>query len=123
MSRQVVHIQCDSEKKVHNLREDTIDNWEKKVHMSMCLILNVYRGRAVWIYRPNSVRFLFVWLKSEVYERKVDTPDELLDRILDAAACIKNIMFNSTENHAIYTHELQSALKFTVGFGNIYCEL
>ena len=27
--------------------------------------------------------------KSEVYKRKVDTRDELLARILDAAACIK----------------------------------
>ena len=29
------------------------------------------------------------WMKSEVYKRKVDTPDELLARILGAAACIK----------------------------------
>ena len=29
------------------------------------------------------------WMNSEVYERKVDTPDELLARILDAAASIK----------------------------------
>jgi hypothetical protein len=28
-------------------------------------------------------------MKSEVYKRNVDTPDELLARILDAAACIK----------------------------------
>jgi len=28
-------------------------------------------------------------MKSEPYKRKVDTPDELLARILDAAACIK----------------------------------
>jgi hypothetical protein len=28
-------------------------------------------------------------MKSEVYKRKVDTPDELLARILDAAASIK----------------------------------
>jgi hypothetical protein len=28
------------------------------------------------------------WMKSEVYKRKVDTPDELLARILDVAACI-----------------------------------
>jgi hypothetical protein len=27
-------------------------------------------------------------MKGEVYKRKVDTPDELLVRILDAAACI-----------------------------------
>jgi hypothetical protein len=29
------------------------------------------------------------WISSEVYKRKVNTPDELLARILDAAACIK----------------------------------
>ena len=28
-------------------------------------------------------------MDSEVYQRKVDTADELLARILDAAACIK----------------------------------
>jgi len=28
-------------------------------------------------------------MKSEVYKRKVDTPDELVARILHAAACIK----------------------------------
>jgi hypothetical protein len=28
-------------------------------------------------------------MRSEVYKRKVDTPDELLARILDAAASIK----------------------------------
>jgi hypothetical protein len=28
-------------------------------------------------------------MKSEVYKRELDTPDELLARILDAAGCIK----------------------------------
>jgi hypothetical protein len=32
----------------------------KEVHMSMCLILNGYKGRVVSICRPNSVRFLLV---------------------------------------------------------------
>jgi hypothetical protein len=32
---------------------------------------------------------LWGWMKSEVYNRKVDTRDELLARILDAAARIK----------------------------------
>ena len=31
---------------------------------------------------------LWGWTKSEVYKRKVDTPDELFARILDAAASI-----------------------------------
>jgi hypothetical protein len=38
----------------------------------------------------KSVRFMFVGLdKSEVYQRKMDTRDELLVRISDAAARIK----------------------------------
>jgi len=47
MSRQMVHIQSDSGTNNHNLRGDTFDHWEKKVHMNMCLILNGYRVRAV----------------------------------------------------------------------------
>ena len=33
--------------------------------------------------------FLWCWMMSEIYKRNVETPDELLARILDAAACIK----------------------------------
>jgi hypothetical protein len=33
--------------------------------------------------------YLWGWMKSEVYRRKVDTWDELLDRIMDAIARIK----------------------------------
>jgi hypothetical protein len=32
---------------------------------------------------------LWVWMKSEVYRKKVDTRDELLVNILDVIACIK----------------------------------
>jgi hypothetical protein len=32
---------------------------------------------------------LWGWMKSEVYKRNVDTRDELLARMLDAAACVK----------------------------------
>ena len=32
---------------------------------------------------------LWRWMKKEVYKLKVDTPYELLARILDAAACMK----------------------------------
>ena len=41
---------------------DIIGHCEEKVHMTMCLILKGYRDRAVWISRPNSIRFLFVGL-------------------------------------------------------------
>jgi hypothetical protein len=63
---------------------------EKNVHMSMCLILNGYRVRALGTSRPNSVRFFMgSWMKSEIYEWKVDTRDKFFARMLDAAARIK----------------------------------
>lgn len=34
-----------------------------------------------------------------------------------------DVKINSDEQYAIFAHELQSALKLTVGFWNIYCEL
>jgi len=57
--------------------------------MTMCLILKSYRDRTRLMYRPNSVRFcLWDWMNGEVYKRKVDTPDEMLSRNMDAAANI-----------------------------------
>jgi hypothetical protein len=52
----------------------------------------------------------------------VDTGDELLAGTLDAAARKKKCKIKPDEKHAIFTHELQSALRFTVGFLNINCE-
>jgi hypothetical protein len=90
----------------------------------MCLILNGYREKAVSVSRPNSVRILFVGLDEErSYERKVDVRDELLARISDAAARIRNMKINSGEKHAIFVNELQSTLRLVVGLSNIYCEL
>jgi len=56
-------------------------------------------------------------VKSEVYKRKVDTRAELLARILDA------VKINSDEQHAIFRREMKAALRLTVEFSNIYCEL
>jgi hypothetical protein len=62
----------------------------EKVHIYVCLILNFYRSRAVWVSRPNFVRFcLWGWMKNEVYKRKVDAWYEFLARIFDAAARIQ----------------------------------
>jgi len=59
-------------------------------------------------------------MQSEVYKRKMDTPDELLARILDAPGCIKIREDNWDEQHTIFARELQSALKLTVRSSNIY---
>jgi hypothetical protein len=37
----------------------------RKVHINMCLIVNGYWDRAVWMYRPNCVRFWFMVLDEE----------------------------------------------------------
>jgi len=63
---------------------------------------------------------LWGWKKSEVYRKKVDTRDELLINILDVTTCIKE---HQDKQHAMSSHELQSALMLTVEFSNIYYKL
>jgi hypothetical protein len=84
-------IQGDSGENVDTLGGYKIGHCDKKkFHMNLCVILNGCRDRAVWISRPNSVRFFFVGLDEErSIQKKVDTRDELLARSLDAAARIK----------------------------------
>ena len=56
----------------------------------MYVILNVLRDRGASTSRPDKVKFVFVgWKKCEVFKINIGTQDELLARILDAAACIK----------------------------------
>jgi hypothetical protein len=58
-------------------------------------------------------------MKTEIYERKLDAPEELFARILDSAASVKK----RADQPRRQTRELQGALTFTVGFSNTYCEL
>jgi len=58
--------------------------------MNTRLILNVYGDRALESTDLTTLDFcLQVWMKSELYEREVDTRDELLARILDATDRMK----------------------------------
>jgi hypothetical protein len=66
---------------------------------------------------------LWGWMKSEVYRRKVDTWDELPDRMMDAIPLIEEVKMNSDEQHAMFSHELQSALMLTVEYSKIYYKL
>jgi hypothetical protein len=55
-------------------------------------------------------------MKGEVYNRKMDTRDELLARILDVAVRTKKkLKINPDEQHAIFANELRNALRLTVG--------
>jgi hypothetical protein len=55
------------------------------LHFSLGSIFLIYPGL-------NPLKKIFWWgsIKNEVYKRKVDTPDELLARILDVVTRIKN---------------------------------
>jgi hypothetical protein len=53
---------------------------------------------------------------SKVSGTKTDIRDELLARVLDAAANKRNVKINPDEHHSIFAHEFQSALRLTVGF-------
>jgi hypothetical protein len=54
---------------------------------------------------------LWGWMRCGVYKRQVNTADELLTRILDAAACIKIMKISLDEQHVIFVHVLQSAFR------------
>jgi len=54
-------------------------------------------------------------MKSTVNKRKVSIRDEFVACILDAAARIKK-REDSDEKHAVFAHELQSALRLAVEF-------
>ena len=61
-------------------------------------------------------------MKCEVYKGKVDTPDELLADILDAAGCIEKRPDHNRQKHAIFLHVLLSGLRLTLGFSKIHCD-
>ena len=58
------------------------------------------------------------WMKSEVYKEKVNTRDELVARIMNSAAVIKQ-----ERQDVLLSREMKSASKSMVGFLNTYFEL
>ena len=56
--------------KVSILEGDKIRHFERRVLTNMCLILNIYRDRDIWISRPNYVSLCF-WgfMKKEIYNK------------------------------------------------------
>jgi len=92
----------------------------KKSHLNTCLILERYRDRAVRV--PLLQFCLWEWMKREVYMRKVDTGDELLFRILVAAARKKTREDQLKRKTRDFACELQSALGLMLGFSHIYSD-
>ena len=58
-----------------------------------------------------------------VYERKVNTRDELIVRTLAADERIKYQLDKLKKQHATFAFELQNSLRSVVGYLKIYCKL
>ena len=93
--------------------------------------LSVVWGSALYVHSlatkistPHSVRFLIVDFDEERHLGK----EGGYTRRTAVARCVllpayRNLKINSDEQHAIFAHKLQSALRLTLGFSNIYCEM
>jgi hypothetical protein len=72
----------------------------------------------------NVVKFpTLLWgsMTGAIYQRKVDTRDELLTRILGTLAHTKERRRSTQgKTNTIFAHELQSVLKLTVEFSKVY---
>ena len=62
---------------------------------------------------------LWGWMKSELYKEKVNTRDELVARIMNSSAHIKQVR----QVHVLLPRGLKSALKSVVGILSTYFEL
>jgi hypothetical protein len=60
---------------------------------------------------------LWEWMKSRVYKENVNTRDELVARIMNSAALLKQErQDNLRKLHVLLSRELKNALKSMVGF-------
>ena len=58
--------------------------------------MNGYRERVFFLFGVHyKLDISGVWMKNEVYKRKLNTWDEFLARILDAATLYRNVNINS----------------------------
>jgi len=81
----------------------------------------VRSGHAHWSPRFTPLVFcLSGWMKSEVYKEKVNTRDELVARIMNSAALIKQ---ERQELHVLSPRGLKIALRSMVGYLNTYIKL
>jgi hypothetical protein len=96
----------------------------KKIHTNKCLILDGY-GEKLFEFTDLSLFdfCLWGWMKSKSYKRELDTREKSFARITDAAARMKKREDQLRRKYAMFAHELQSALRFTVVFSNTYCEM
>jgi len=112
-------------KKVNILESNSMGHCEKKAS-NECLTdseeltrekyLNPAHSSILWHFSDALDDCLWGWMESEVYKRNVDTRDELLARVLDAAALMKI----SNRNSCKWASSLQIFAKFIKVDGGIF---
>jgi len=90
----------------------------------MCPILNGCEDTAFEVGAYRSDFFPWGWMKSEVYKEKVNTRDELVARIMNSVAFIKQEHQDDLRRAtSTMAKRLENAMKSMVGFLNTYFEL
>ena len=85
----------------------------------MGLVVNVSEMQLMQFPGLTPLDFCLGGSSGEVYKRKVDTPDELLNCSLAFWTMLhaqRKVKVNPDEKHAMLAHELRSVLRLTVGF-------
>ena len=92
----------------------------KKVHMNMCLILNGYRDRAIWITTPNLLVFCcgVGWRAEFVKERWLHEMN-----CLHFGCCCPHKGTWRSNQTTTQDQQIWVALNLMVTFSNIHCEL
>ena len=96
---------------------------EIKVHMNMCQIPHGYRDRAVLLCKSNYVRFSFVGDRRRAkftkgtWTHQTNCSLEFWMLLPAQKNCEDQLR---KKKHAIFAHELQSALRLTVEFSKFY---
>jgi len=98
--------------------------WENKI---IWACVQFWRVTEMELFEsPDLTLFCFClwgWLMNEVYKKERWIHNMNCSLAIWMPLPEQRNVISSDEQHAIFVHELRCALRLTVGFSNIYCEL
>jgi len=111
----------DSGGKVNILEGNSLGHCEEKFSINICLILNGYRNRALWISRPLLIFLRGIWPRTKFTKGRCVQQKNFSLAPSTLLPAQTNMKINSDQQHAIFTRELQCALRSTLGiFRNLF---
>ena len=98
--------------------------WKNIVQADMTQ-MTIWRMRFVcWIRKATKTHWEYLIFISFPLQQWLHYRASMLRYTYIACIVVFSLQFeHSDEQHAIFANELQSALRLTVGFSNVYCEL